>query len=637
MNHTRLLFAALLGLAAAFSPAPAAAGPELKKYMSQKKDLEAALALYRAGDNRRALPAFEKLEKKGNPLGGYYKYTMLEEAETAPARKADLAARGAAFIPAVRTLAEQGAPAAQNLLGNLLLSGARGVTKNAAESAEWFAKAAAQGYAPAQCNLGLAYAAGEGVAKNAGTAVDWFRKAADQGSAAGQTRLGTAYLTGEGVKADPAEALKWFTLAAEQGLPQAQFQLGYAKYSGQGTAQDFPGAFAWFYKAADKGHAYAQFFVGLAYAVGRGTEKNPQEAFNWYRKAAVQGHDIAQLDLSSFYADGFGTERDPQEAAQWAAKAALQGYGPAQNRLGEIYLRGALVPRDMAQAVRWLRLAAAKGEGFAMFTLGKIYQNGDGVEKDPEQALAWYAKAAGKNWEGAQAALAALKKEEDGFTATFKRWGRLARRKLPGRAVKEAPLADEKTGGLLPPPGTDLGLWKIGLLPSGMVSHVLPPEFAAHKTRVLDPNPGITRQFVYETADGLAAVLIVTKIRAELPKDDSLLDKSKADNEALLKAKGAELVALRDGELAGRRFTAMSALNWDYGPSFPHAINLGAAPAGDRPAAAGDTAVFVRDGFFIEAALHRRSDGKLPRADLLAGLQDLSRRWLESVRVQAGN
>jgi TPR repeat protein len=51
---------------------------------------------------------------------------------------------------------------------------------------EWYRKAAAQGHATAQSNLGACYDQGEGVRKDADKAVEWLRKAADQGDAQAQ-------------------------------------------------------------------------------------------------------------------------------------------------------------------------------------------------------------------------------------------------------------------------------------------------------------------------------------------------------------------------------------------------------------------------------------------------------------------
>ena len=58
-----------------------------------------------------------------------------------------------------------------------------GVVKNYKEAFKWYKKAAMQGYAPAQHNLGAMYDKGKGVAKNYKEALTWFKKAAAQGYA----------------------------------------------------------------------------------------------------------------------------------------------------------------------------------------------------------------------------------------------------------------------------------------------------------------------------------------------------------------------------------------------------------------------------------------------------------------------
>ena len=50
-----------------------------------------------------------------------------------------------------------------------------------AQAAEWYRKAADQGFAGAQVNLGLLYANGQGVARDYAEALKWFRSAADRG------------------------------------------------------------------------------------------------------------------------------------------------------------------------------------------------------------------------------------------------------------------------------------------------------------------------------------------------------------------------------------------------------------------------------------------------------------------------
>ena len=50
-----------------------------------------------------------------------------------------------------------------------------------AEAVRWYRKAAKQGYAKAQCNLGVAYENGQGVKQDHDEAVRWYLKAAEQG------------------------------------------------------------------------------------------------------------------------------------------------------------------------------------------------------------------------------------------------------------------------------------------------------------------------------------------------------------------------------------------------------------------------------------------------------------------------
>ena len=57
-------------------------------------------------------------------------------------------------------------------------------------------------------------------------------KAAEQGYAWAQYNLGIAYNNGIGVAKDPSEAVRWWRMAAEQGLAQAQYNLGYTYYTG---------------------------------------------------------------------------------------------------------------------------------------------------------------------------------------------------------------------------------------------------------------------------------------------------------------------------------------------------------------------------------------------------------------------
>jgi TPR repeat protein len=93
----------------------------------------------------------------------------------------------------------------------------RGVPLNAAEAARWYRKAADQGNAHAQAQLGLMYANGTGVPRDDTEAARWYRKTADQGNTNAQFTLGGMYESGTGVPRDLVEAYKWNALAAAGG------------------------------------------------------------------------------------------------------------------------------------------------------------------------------------------------------------------------------------------------------------------------------------------------------------------------------------------------------------------------------------------------------------------------------------
>jgi TPR repeat protein len=56
-------------------------------------------------------------------------------------------------------------------------------------------------------------------------AAKWYRKAAEQGDADAQFNLGDMSNTGEGVTKDRSEARKWYRKAANQGQADAQRQI----------------------------------------------------------------------------------------------------------------------------------------------------------------------------------------------------------------------------------------------------------------------------------------------------------------------------------------------------------------------------------------------------------------------------
>ena len=81
--------------------------------------------------------------------------------------------------------------------------------------------------------------------------IDDIRRAADQGDAVAQYNLGVRYRQGQGVSFDFAEAIRWWRAAAEQGLNVAQYNLGVMFWDGRRVPPDAVEAIRWFRLAAD--------------------------------------------------------------------------------------------------------------------------------------------------------------------------------------------------------------------------------------------------------------------------------------------------------------------------------------------------------------------------------------------------
>ena len=115
----------------------------------------------------------------------------------------------------------------------------------------WFRRAAEQGYAAAQTDLGAMYANGRGVPKNYPEAVKWYRRAAEQGNSISQRCLAKLYFQGLGVPANAAEAVKWYSRAAEQGDPESQANLAAAYEKGIAVKQSYAEAVRLYRLAAE--------------------------------------------------------------------------------------------------------------------------------------------------------------------------------------------------------------------------------------------------------------------------------------------------------------------------------------------------------------------------------------------------
>lgn len=263
-------------------------------------------------------------------------------------------------------------------------------------------KAANQGNAIAQFNLGTLYENGEGVSQDYSKAFEWYQKAANQGNVDAQFNLGSMYYNGDGIAKNYNKAFEWWQKAASRGDSNAQYWLGNLYENGEGITQDFDKSFELFRKAANQGHAEAQYALGKIYLEGDGERQYYDEALEWFQKAANQGNMEAQNCLGAMYASGIGVSKDYTKAFEWFQKAANHGYSEALYNLSRMYLYGDGVSQDIGKAFDYVQKAAYKDNINAQYVLGDMYFNGEGVGQDYTKALEWYQKSANQGNADAQ-------------------------------------------------------------------------------------------------------------------------------------------------------------------------------------------------------------------------------------------
>ena len=326
--------------------------------------------------------------------------------------------------------AVQGDPVAQFCLGYMYKHD-KGVPPDPQKAIEWYTKAAQQGYAPAQNDLGVIYgrigqqslflgdeSGIEGLTK----ALQLFKNAADQGNPTSQFNAALMYQ----LVASLSSAVSPFTnysrsmkchrlvvslneKAAAQNYPPAQYELATIYRTGSlGATKDSKRALELLTEAATpnpnaalrykNGYPLAQHDLATMYA----RDGNFTEAVKWYQMAAIQvaaaqGVAESQFHLGLAYHKGDGVNQDTKEAAKWYQMAAVGGYASAQNSLSVLYSKGTGVPYSPEMASRLAFQAAQQGNAIAQANIGKAFAEGleglDAIPQDDVEAYYWYSLA----------------------------------------------------------------------------------------------------------------------------------------------------------------------------------------------------------------------------------------------------
>jgi TPR repeat protein len=318
-------------------------------------------------------------------------------------RRGDYEAALAEWIP----LAAQGDAQSQYRIARMYYHGEG--AKDDAAAANWYRKAAEQGYDKAQNNLGLLYEEGRGVEQDFAAAAASYRRAAEQGLATAQANLGRLYDVGLGVDPNQTEAAKWYRRAAEQRNAKAQYRLGAMYEEGIGVPRDLSKAAKWYRRAAKQEHGPAERALGTMYNEGRGVGRDPKQAAKWLGRASARGLAVAEVAAPSeadetAASEALGASRSKRANGAISAEypelrrlslLAEQGAAPAQYRLAQMYSTGEGAPQSLKDAAKWYRAAAERGHEMAAYKLAFLYLRGRGVpHKDYVRAHQWFSVSA---------------------------------------------------------------------------------------------------------------------------------------------------------------------------------------------------------------------------------------------------
>ena len=166
--------------------------------------------------------------------------------------------------------------------------------------------AAAEGHPAAQFHLGMLYSTGNGIPYRAKRgiggfsnlkraynveAAEWYKKAANNGYGEAAFYLGNLYAAGSNdLRQDYKLALNWYQKADALGNIDALNNLGYLHDEGLGTRRDRAKAREFYTRAAEAGHAGAQMNLSAYYFEGLGgVRKDLAMALDWAKKSRRSG------------------------------------------------------------------------------------------------------------------------------------------------------------------------------------------------------------------------------------------------------------------------------------------------------------------------------------------------------------
>lgn len=283
------------------------------------------------------------------------------------------------------------------ILQAAIYAGGLGGKPDMARSTGLLRNRAEAGMPEVQLALGMLYAQGRHLTRNTDEAEKWFLRAASQGNADAQDELGATYF----YLGKYDEALLWLRLATLQDKARARFLLKEIIRTKAVTPEP---------ASPDPEESARERRLRAAVLDGRPESMLALATFleetAWGQSGQAHGIEVSEGTLGAKAAaqalERRVSERN-QEAIAWLVRAMQQGSAAAAFKLGTAsWYGGALGLSDERAGLRLIRTAAAQGHPDAVYWLARAYQQGTGL---PLRMVAAYALYFRFEWMQSQGAL----------------------------------------------------------------------------------------------------------------------------------------------------------------------------------------------------------------------------------------
>lgn len=354
-------------------------------------------------------------------------------------------AAAASTAPAADELRQQalaGDVEKQLLLADDYLFG-RNRPGNQSLAAYWYRRAAEQGSAAGEYNLGCCYEYGWGVEKCRHQALALYSRAAERGLAAAAVRRARLIYSGipeeelgerrfEALPPDRKAGLQELRRAGDAGFAPAKLELALLLFDDPALRREHTeeiGKLAREAAGAPDATVAAKLFYARCLRHGIGMTPDPARALQLYREAAEHGdpsgmaafgrmlefgmggaapdparalelyQKAAELNDPSgmvFLGDRLLADGDTEAACAWYTRAAKLDFPPACAKAGDCHSFGWGTAPDPQKGFAFYEQGAKLGDSNSQYKLGKCLAEGRGTKQDPAAAVFWY-KCAGAN------------------------------------------------------------------------------------------------------------------------------------------------------------------------------------------------------------------------------------------------